>query len=131
MTVKIKNLLNISLRVLIIILLFFFTFNLKADDNYVMFGAVTNTCDEMDNLLSLNFKDDPITIEDYIIATFQGYLSGLNFFVNELTGNFKKLNEFSAEYMFEYVQVYCKNNPNETFADALTDYILILPDIKE
>ncbi len=118
------------LKIVFIFLLIFFTFNLKAEDDYVMYGAVTNSCSEMDNLLSYYIEEDPITIKDYVIATFQGYLSGLNFYINELTGKYKRLNEYSAEYMFEYVKVYCKNNSNETFADALTDFILSLPDIK-
>ena len=96
-----------------------------------MFGAISNTCSEMDNILSLNIEEDNITLRDYMTATFQGFLSGINFFINEINGSYKRLNEFSTDYLFEFVEVYCKNNPDETFAEALTEYIIMLPDIIE
>ena len=125
-----KNLFRIHL-LLLLIFLFFFSFNSKAEDNFIMFGAISNTCSEMDNILSLNIEEDNITLRDYMTATFQGFLSGINFFINEINGSYKRLNEFSTDYLFEFVEVYCKNNPDETFAEALTEYIIMLPDIIE
>ena len=63
-------------------------------------------------------------------TSFQGYLSGINFFVHEISGSYKRLNEYSTDFMFEFVVEFCQNNPDKRFTDALTEYILILPNIE-
>tara|TARA_B100001758_G_C18038649_1_gene416882 strand:- start:113 stop:469 length:357 start_codon:yes stop_codon:yes gene_type:complete len=118
------------MKILLTLSVLFFSSHVFSKDNFVVFGAVSNYCSEIDTILSLNNEDDPITIIDFMETSFQGYLSGLNFFVKEISGSYKRLNEYSTDFMFEFIVEYCQNNPNKRFTDALTEYILILPNIE-
>ena len=114
----------------VIIFILLFSTQSLSKDNFAIFGAVSESCSEIETILSLNNDDDPITIIDFMETSFQGYLSGINFFVREISGSYKRLNEYSTDFMFEFVVEYCQNNPDKRFTDALTDYILILPNIE-
>ena len=114
---------------ILLYILFFSTYSFSKD-NFAIFGDVSESCSEIDTIISLNNEDNPITIIDFMKTSFQGYLSGLNFFVNEISGSYKRLNEYSTDFMFEFIVEYCQNNPKKRFTDALTEYILILPNIE-
>ena len=118
------------MKILLAFFVLFFSSHVFSKDNFAIIGAVSNYCSEIDTILSLNNEDDPITIIDFMETSFQGYLSGLNFFVNEISGSYKRLNEYSTDFMFEFIVEYCQNNPKKRFTDALTEYILILPNIE-
>tara|TARA_B100000965_G_scaffold378434_1_gene373355 strand:+ start:455 stop:811 length:357 start_codon:yes stop_codon:yes gene_type:complete len=117
------------MRIVITLMFLLITTNVFSKDDFAIYGAVAETCSEIDTILSLNNENDTITIIDFMESSFQGYLSGLNFFVHEITGNYKRLNEYDTDFMFEFVVDYCQGNPDKSFADALTDYIIILPNI--
>ena len=118
------------MKIFTILFFIFFSTHVFSKDNFAIFGAVSNNCSEMDTILSLNNEEDPITIIDFMETSFQGYLSGINFFVHEISGSYKRLNEYSTDFMFEFVVEFCQNNPDKRFTDALTEYILILPNIE-
>ena len=124
------NQLKLIIKTILTVFVLFFSSHVFSKDNFAVFGAVSNYCSEIDTILSLNNEDDPITIIDFMETSFQGYLSGLNFFVNEISGSYKRLNEYSTDFMFEFIVEYCQNNPKKRFTDALTEYILILPNIE-
>ena len=121
---------DIFMKIFTILFFIFFSTHVFYKDNFAIFGAVSNNCSEMDTILSLNNEEDPITIIDFMETSFQGYLSGINFFVHEISGSYKRLNEYSTDFMFEFVVEFCQNNPDKRFTDALTEYILILPNIE-
>ena len=101
------------MKILLTLFFLFFSPYVFSKDNFAVFGAVSNYCSEIDTILSLNNEDDPITIIDFMETSFQGYLSGLNFFVNEISGSYKRLNEYSTDFMFEFIVEYCQNNPKK------------------
>ena len=116
------------MKILLILFVLLFSSSVVADDDFVIWGAVSSNCLEVQKAMSYNDENDPISMKDFLITSYQGYLSGLNFFVNELSGKYKKLNQHSEDFMFAYVEGYCAENPDEDIATALTTYILTLPD---
>ena len=77
---------------ILLYILFFSTYSFSKD-NFAIFSAVSESCSEIDTIISLNNEDNPITIIDFMKTSFQGYLRGINFFVHGISGSYKRLNE--------------------------------------
>jgi len=117
------------MKILFVFIVLFFSSSAISKDKYAGWGLIASSCYIFQEAMSLNNEDDPITMKDYFISGFQGYLTGINFWIRETTGKYKMLNENSDVFMFSYIENYCEKNPQENIQTGLIEYLVALPDI--
>ena len=119
------------MKILLTFFVLLFSSSVVAEVDFATWGVVAGDCNDFQTGMSMNDESDSISVKTLLIWSFQSYLSGLNFLMYEFSGQWKKLNENSPDFMFAYVENYCNKNPQETLSVILDEYMLILPYIEK
>ena len=126
-------------KILILVLLLIGITNTSFAEQSATVGGITKYCDETLDAINSTKEVDKnkfLTFDRVVEHTVLGFLSGLNFWYEENSGNLKNLWHDivlweDEDYIYSYVINYCKRNPKDKLIHAAMDYFNTLPDLEE